>query len=114
MPRRQTPAAAAPDDGPAAASATSIPKLAALTDDVLFGDVWARPGLSPRDRSLVTVSALIAMNRPDQLRSHLAARPRQRPDRAELVEAITHLAFYAGWPSAVTASVVAREVFRQK
>ena len=47
------------------------PKLAQLTDDVLFGDVWARAELSPRDRSLVTVSALIAMNRPDQLRSHL-------------------------------------------
>jgi 4-carboxymuconolactone decarboxylase len=88
------------------------PKLAQLTDDVLFGEVWARPGLSRRDRSLVTVSALIAINRPDQLRSHLALARDNGLTEAELVEAITHLAFYAGWPSAVTASNVAREVFK--
>lgn len=90
------------------------PKLAQLTDNVLFGDVWARPGLSPRDRSLVTVSALIAMNRPDQLRSHLQRARDNGLTEAELVEAITHLAFYAGWPSAVTASLVAKEVFQKK
>lgn len=90
------------------------PKLAELTDKVLFGDVWARPGLSPRDRSLVTVSALIAMNRPDQLRSHLQRAKDNGVTEAELIEAITHLAFYAGWPSAVTASTVAREVFQKK
>jgi 4-carboxymuconolactone decarboxylase len=90
------------------------PKLAALTDEVLFGDVWARPGLSPRDRSLVTISALVAMNRPDQLRSHLQRARDNGVTEAELVEAVTHLAFYAGWPSAVTASVVAREVFQAR
>lgn len=90
------------------------PKLAQLTDDVLFGDVWKRPGLSPRDRSLATVSALIAMNRPDQLRSHLQRARDNGLTEAELVEAITHLAFYAGWPSAVTASVVAEEAFQKK
>lgn len=90
------------------------PKLADLTDTVLFGDVWARPGLSPRDRSLVTVSALIAMNRPDQLRSHLALARDNGLTEAQLVEAITHLAFYSGWPNAVTATTVAREVFREK
>ena len=90
------------------------PKLAELTDGVLFGDVWARPGLSPRDRSLVTVSALIALNRPDQLRSHLQRARDNGVSDAELVEAITHLAFYAGWPSAVTASVVAKDVFQKK
>ena len=90
------------------------PKLAQLTDSVLFGDVWARPGLSPRDRSLVTVSALIAMNRPDQLRSHLALAHANGVTRDELIEAITHLAFYAGWPSAVTAVGVAREVLPQR
>jgi 4-carboxymuconolactone decarboxylase len=89
------------------------PKLAQLTDSVLFGDVWARPGLSRRDRSLVTVSALIAMNRPDQLRSHLALARENGVTREELVEAITHLAFYAGWPNAVSAVSVAREVLRQ-
>jgi len=90
------------------------PKLAQLTDDVLFGDVWARPGLSPRDRSLVTMSALIAMNRPDQLRSHLQRARDNGLTEAELVEAITHLAFYAGWPSAVAASVVAKDVFQKR
>ncbi|MGO4152135.1 (R)-mandelonitrile lyase [Cupriavidus sp. YAF13] len=90
------------------------PKLAQLTDDVLFGDVWARPGLSPRDRSLVTVSVLIAMNRPEQLRSHMALARRNGVTEAELVETLTHLAFYAGWPSAVTAAGIAREVFNTK
>ena len=89
------------------------PKLADLTDSVLFGDVWARPQLSRRDRSLVTVSALIAMNRPDQLRSHLALARQNGLTEEELVEAITHLAFYSGWPNAVTAVAVARDVFKK-
>lgn len=87
------------------------PKLAQLTDDVLFGDVWSRPGLSRRDRSLATVSALIAMNRPDQLRSHLALARTHGMTETELVEVITQLAFYAGWPSGVSAAMVAKEVF---
>jgi 4-carboxymuconolactone decarboxylase len=87
------------------------PKLAQLTDDVLFGDVWARPGLSPRDRSLVTVSALIALNRPDQLRSHLARAMDNGLSKDEISEALTHLAFYAGWPNAIGAAGVAREAF---
>jgi 4-carboxymuconolactone decarboxylase len=87
------------------------PKLAQLTDDVLFGDVWARPGLSPRDRSLVTVSALIALNRPDQLRSHLTRALDNGLSKDEISEALTHLAFYAGWPNAIGAAGVAREVF---
>lgn len=88
------------------------PKLAQLTDEVLFGDVWNRPGLSRRDRSLVTVSALIALNRPDQLRSHLILALQNGLTEGELVEALTQLAFYAGWPNAVSATAVAREVFR--
>lgn len=90
------------------------PKFAQLTDDVLFGDVWERPGLSKRDRSLVTVSALIAMNRPDQLRPHLVRARENGVTEQELIEAITHLAFYAGWPSGVTAIAVAKEVFQKK
>ena len=90
------------------------PKLAELTDNVLYGDIWERPQLSKRDRSLVTVSALIAMNRPDQLRSHLALARKNGLTDEELVEAITHLAFYAGWPNAVTAVAVAKEVFAKK
>jgi 4-carboxymuconolactone decarboxylase len=89
------------------------PKLADLTDSVLFDDVWSRPQLSKRDRSLVTVSALIAMNRPEQLRSHLALARQNGLTEEELVEAITHLAFYAGWPNAITAVGVAREVFKK-
>jgi 4-carboxymuconolactone decarboxylase len=68
------------------------PKLAELTDDVLFADIWERPGLSKRDRSLATVAALIAMNRPDQLRSHLARARDNGVSEQELIEAITHLA----------------------
>ena len=90
------------------------PKLADLTDNVLFADVWARPELSPRDRSLVTVSALIAMNRPDQLRSHMGRARDNGVTQVEIVETITHLAFYAGWPSAVTAAGVAKDVFAPK
>jgi len=87
------------------------PALADLTDRVLFGEVWERPQLAPRDRSLVTVSALITMNRPDQLRSHMTRARANGVTQQELVEAITHLAFYTGWPNAVTAVGVAREVF---
>lgn len=90
------------------------PKFGELTDNVLFGDVWERPGLSKRDRSLVTVSALVAMNRPDQLRGHLQRARDNGLSEAELIEAITHLAFYSGWPNAVTAIGIAREVFQKK
>ena len=81
---------------------------------MLFGDVWERPELSKRDRSLVTVSALIALNRPDQLRSHLARARENGVTQDEAIETITHLAFYAGWPNAVTAISVAKEVFEKK
>jgi 4-carboxymuconolactone decarboxylase len=90
------------------------PKLADLTDNVLYGDVWERPELSKRDRSLVTVAALIAMNRPDQLRSHLVKARENGVKQEEVVETITHLAFYAGWPNAVSAIAVAKEVFEKK
>ncbi|HYH80627.1 MAG TPA: carboxymuconolactone decarboxylase family protein [Longimicrobium sp.] len=89
------------------------PKLAQLTDDVLFGQVWASPELSQRDRSLVTISALVALNRPDQLRSHLDRARTNGLTQAEVIAAITQLAFYSGWPNAVTAIPIAREVFRE-
>ena len=89
------------------------PKMAELTDEVLYGDIWERRQLSKRDRSLVTVAALVAMNRPDQLRSHLAIARSNGVTQEELVEVITHLAFYSGWPNAVTAISVAREVFQR-
>ncbi len=79
------------------------PKLVALTDQVLFGDVREHPGLSPRDRSLVTVTALVSLYRTDQLGFHLRRALENGLTKDELVEAITHLAFYAGWPNAMTA-----------
>lgn len=88
--------------------------MAELTDDVPYGDIWERPELSKRDRSLETVAALIVMNRPEQLRSQLVKARDNRVKQEELIETITHLAFYAGWPNAVTAIGVAREVFDKK
>ena len=115
--RAQGPATPAPGAQPRPsqkAIGDIAPKLAELTDDVLYGDVWERPQLSKRDRSLVTVAALIAMNRPDQLRSHLIKARENGVTQEELIETITHLAFYAGWPNAVSAIAVAKEVFQQK
>lgn len=89
------------------------PKLAELTDDVLFGDIWERPGLSKRDRSLITVAALIALNRTEQLSAHMGRARENGVTGEELVEVITHLAFYAGWPNAVSAVSVARTVLAE-
>lgn len=82
------------------------PKLVELTDHVLFDDVWERPELSKRDRSLITVAALVALNRPDQLRFHLGKAVDNGLQQQELIEVITHLAFYAGWPNAMTAIMI--------
>jgi 4-carboxymuconolactone decarboxylase len=87
------------------------PALGDYTDNVLFGDVWKRPGLSPRDRSLVTVSSLIAQYRVNELPFHLKYALQNGVTREELIEAITHLAFYAGWPTASTAIGIVRRVF---
>lgn len=87
--------------------------MADLTDRVLFGEVWERPQLSKRDRSLATVAALVAMNRPDQLRFHLRFAVENGVKKEELIELITHLAFYSGWPNAMTAVMVAKEVLSQ-
>ena len=87
------------------------PKLVELTDNVLFGDVWERKELSKRDRSLVTVAAFVALNRPEQLRFHLPNAVKNGVKEQELIEAITHLAFYSGWPNAMTAMAVAKEAF---
>jgi len=90
------------------------PKLADITDDVLFGDVWERPGLAKRDRSLITVSALMAMNRLEQLPFHLGFALDNGVTREELVEAITQLAFYSGWPTAMSALAIAKKVFAER
>jgi 4-carboxymuconolactone decarboxylase len=90
---------------------TVAPKLIEYTEKVLFGDVWERPGLSKRDRSLITVTALVALYRPEQLRGHLQRALINGVSKDELIELITHLAFYAGWPSAMSAASLAKEVF---
>ncbi len=83
------------------------PKLMALTDEVLFGDVWERPGLSKRDRSLITVAALVALYRINELPFHITRARENGVTKDELAEVFTHLAFYAGWPSAMTALTTA-------
>lgn len=89
------------------------PKLAQLTDDILFGDVWARPELARRDRSLVTVAALVTGGSTEQLVGHLRIAQQNGLTETELVEAIVHLAFYAGWPKAMSAIAVAKRVFAE-
>lgn len=87
------------------------PRLTEITDTVLFDDVWRRPGLSPRDRSLITVASLVAAYRQNELPFHLKKALENGVTRDELVEAVTHLAFYAGWPTASTAIGIMRDVF---
>jgi 4-carboxymuconolactone decarboxylase len=89
------------------------PKLADISDKVLFGDVWERPGLSPRDRSVITVASLISLYRVNELPFHLKKALDNGVTREELAEMITHLAFYAGWPPASTAVGIARKVFEE-
>jgi 4-carboxymuconolactone decarboxylase len=87
------------------------PKLVDLTDRVLFGDVWEGAELSKRDRSLATVAALVALHRPEQLRFHLNRAVENGVTKKELIEVITHLAFYSRWPNAMSAITLAKEVF---
>ena len=90
------------------------PALVGFTDDVLFGQVWARDELTPKERSLVTVAALTTMGNTDQLVFHLEFAKQNGNTEDELIEAITHLAFYAGWPKAMAAMAVAKQVFRDE
>ena len=78
------------------------PEFAKLTQDLLFGDIWQRPGLSQRDKSLITVTCLVALNRIEQIDFHLKKAFENGLTKEELVAAITHIAFYAGWPTAVS------------
>lgn len=86
------------------------PGLVSFTDEMLFGQVWTRTELSPRDRSLVTVAALTAGGNAEQLTYHVGLARQNGVTESELIEAITHLAFYAGWPKAMTAMAVAKQV----
>jgi 4-carboxymuconolactone decarboxylase len=87
------------------------PGLVSFTDDVLFGQVWTRPELSPRDRSLVTAAALAGAGHTEALTYHLGLARENGVTAAEPIETITHLAFYAGWPRAMAAMTVAKQVF---
>ena len=107
------PAAPAPSTASRDRVRTVAPKLVELTEKVLFGDVWERPGLSKRDRSLITVATLVALNRSEQLRGHLQRALYNGVTKEEIVELITHLAFYSGWPTAMSAALLAKEVFEQ-
>lgn len=87
------------------------PKLADITDEVLFGDIWERPQLTKRDRSLITCTALVALGRTEQMETHFPRALRNGLTKEELVEMITQMAFYSGWPSAVTAALRAGDIF---
>lgn len=102
-----------PADPPRNPFADIAPALADYTDKVLFGDVWKREQLSPRDRSLVTVACLAALYRINEMPFHFKRALDNGVTRDELIEAITHLAFYAGWPVAATAMPIARRVFEE-
>jgi 4-carboxymuconolactone decarboxylase len=91
----------------------TVPKLAEISDKVIYGEVWERPGLSKRDRSLITVATLVALGRERQLEGHLARALQNGVTKEEIGELITHLAFYAGWPAAMTAALVAKDVFEK-
>jgi 4-carboxymuconolactone decarboxylase len=90
------------------------PGLVQYTTDILFNDLWLRPGLAPRDRSLVTVSALIASGQVAQVPYHLNRAMDNGLTQAQAAEAITHLAFHAGWPNAMSALPVAKDVFEKR
>jgi 4-carboxymuconolactone decarboxylase len=91
----------------------TVPKLAEISDTLIYGEVWERPGLSRRDRSLIPVAALLAMGRDKQLEGHLARALANGVTKDEISELITHLAFYAGWPAAMTAALLAKDVFEK-
>jgi 4-carboxymuconolactone decarboxylase len=88
-----------------------VPKMIDLTEKVLFGDVWERPNLSKRDRSLIVCAVLTATYRPEQLKGHLQRALDNGLTKDELAEMITHVAFYAGWPASMSAAKIAKDVF---
>jgi 4-carboxymuconolactone decarboxylase len=99
---------------PASPMARLTPKLAELTTDVVFADVWERPGLSKRDRSLIVVASLLSLGRSEQLKAHLDRALQNGVTQDELAEVITHLAFYSGWPTAVTAVGLLDQVLNER
>lgn len=105
--------AKAPSTAARDAVRATAPKLIDYTERVLFGEVWESPELSKRDRSLITVTALVALGKERQLRGHLQRALHNGVTREELIALMTHLAFYSGWPTAMTAVTIAKEVFAE-
>jgi 4-carboxymuconolactone decarboxylase len=107
-----------PPEKPASGARKTIgdiaPKLAEITEDVLFGDVWERSQLSKRDRSLITCAALVATGKTEQMSFHFPRAIENGVTQEELIEMITHLAFYVGWPNAMSAVGRAKELFGKK
>jgi 4-carboxymuconolactone decarboxylase len=103
-----------PSSGKGNELAEVVPALVEYTDRILYNEVWERPGLSKRDRSLITIAALISMYRPEQLPAHLGLALDNGLTVEEIGEAINHLAFYASWPSAISASRKFLEVVQQR
>ena len=89
----------------------TVPYLIEMTEKVLFGDIWERPNLSKRDRSMIVCATLIATYRPEQLRGHLQRALDNGVTKDEISEMITHLAFYSGWPASMTAANIAKDIF---
>lgn len=98
---------------PRAAARHFTPKLADFVEAPLFSQVWSDPDLSPRDRSLITIACLVAMNTANELPAHLRRGIANGLSKTEIGAAITHLAFYAGFPAAITASAQAHATFEQ-
>ena len=92
----------------------TVPKMIEVTENVIYGDIWERPGLSKRDRSLIVLATLISTYRPEQLRGHLARALDNGVTKDEIAEVITHLAFYSGWPGSMTAARIAKEVYEER
>ena len=91
-----------------------VPKLVEVIDDLIYGDIWERPGLTKRERSLITIAALVGMRQTDQLRSHMEKALDNGATVEELSEMLTHLAFYAGFPASLSAALVARPLFEDR
>jgi 4-carboxymuconolactone decarboxylase len=92
----------------------AFPKLVQMTNDYVYADVWERKELSKRDRSMVTVAALVALGWQEQLNTHIGRALGNGVTREEISEIITHLALYSGWPSAMTAAHIACDVFEEQ
>jgi 4-carboxymuconolactone decarboxylase len=91
-----------------------VPKMIELSEQIIYGDIWERPGLSKRDRSLIVVATLIATYRPQQLKGHLGRALDNGITKDEIAGIITHLAFYSGWPASVTARRITAEVYEER